>query len=231
MSAVPFGYQRENTIIASTRDVALAYNHTETTNIGNIRATGITVTVPKNYAGRYNFAVDNYNSLPVAEKKKMRGGRFLLRRYILIAFWLLSMIFGGISAVLKPLVVVPIVVSLLYMAISIYNIVIFKKNSSVLHPTLMLHNNDLRGNNEWYTVPIHTRIEDRAALAAVGGDDSAAMSAIREQYTNMKEIKIMVYTERYIRLFTYFPTNTIILHIFVFVVSFMFGVVLAAAVH
>ncbi|CAF2086128.1 unnamed protein product [Rotaria magnacalcarata] len=95
MSAVPFGYQRENTIIASTRDVALAYNHTETTNIGNIRATGITVTVPKNYAGRYNFAVDNYNSLPVAEKKKMRGGRFLLRRYILIAFWLLSMIFGG----------------------------------------------------------------------------------------------------------------------------------------
>ncbi|CAF2788511.1 unnamed protein product, partial [Rotaria sp. Silwood2] len=205
MSVVPLGYQREGTVIASTGDAALAYNRKETTSIGNIRPTGITVTVPKNYAGKYNFAVKQYNNLPVEDKKMMRGGRFLLHRYILIAFWLLSMICGGVSAAVKPL------------------------NGSILHPTLMVHSNDLGGDNKWYTVPIHTRIEDRATLAAVGGDNSAAMAAIREEYTNMKEIKIMVYTEGYIRRFTYFPTNSITLHIAGFLVSFVFGIALAAA--
>ncbi|CAF3108336.1 unnamed protein product, partial [Rotaria sp. Silwood2] len=205
MSVVPFGYQRESTLISSTGDAALAYSRKETTKIGDIRATGITVTVPENYAGKYNFAVEQYNNLPVEEKTMMRGGRFLLRRYILIAFWLLSMIFGGVSAAVKPL------------------------NDSILHPKLMVLYNDLGSNNEWYVVPIHTRIEDRAVLAAVGGDNSAAMAAIREEYSNMKEIKMMAYTGKYVSRYTYFPANSIILHIVGFLVSFVFGIALAAA--
>ncbi|CAF1239913.1 unnamed protein product [Rotaria sordida] len=68
------------------------------------------------------------------------------------------------------------------------------KNGSVLHRTLMMQNNALGENNEWYTVPIHTRIQDSAALAAVGGDDSAGLAAIRAEFTNMEEIKIMTFT-------------------------------------
>jgi hypothetical protein len=150
----------------------------------------------------------------------------LVYRYTVIFLWLISMICGGISAIVKPLVTIPIIISVAYIALSIYNIVIFKKNGSVLHHRLMIHNNALGGSNEWYTVPIHTRIQDSAALAAVGGDDSAGMAAIREEYTNMEEIKIMVYTERYITCFTYSPKKTVALHIVAFVISFAFGIAL-----
>jgi hypothetical protein len=228
MSVVPIGYShREATIISNAGDAAFAYHHQETKGVGNVRATGIRVTIRNNYVARYNFAVRQYNSLLISDKKKnMRGGHFLVYRYTVIFLWLISMICGGISAIVKPLVTIPIIISVAYIALSIYNIVIFKKNGSVLHHRLMIHNNALGGSNEWYTVPIHTRIQDSAALAAVGGDDSAGMAAIREEYTNMEEIKIMVYTERYITCFTYSPKKTVALHIVAFVISFAFGIAL-----
>ncbi|CAF1412007.1 unnamed protein product [Adineta steineri] len=231
MSIYPVGYQREDTIIAGAGGAAIGYTRNQKLTIGDIRATGVKVNVRRNYAARYNFAAANYNALLTSDKKKkMRGGHFLLHRYIIILLWLISIICGGVSAVLKPLVAIPIVISLLYIVLTIYNIVIFKKNRSVLHSKLMIHNNALAGNNEWYTVPIHTRIQDRAALAAVGGDDSIDIAAIREEYTNMQEVKVMVYQEQYIRLYTYFPTKSIIIHIVAFVIAFVFGITLAIIV-
>ncbi|CAF1362712.1 unnamed protein product [Adineta steineri] len=228
MSVVPVGYSRnQGTVVTGAGDAALAYNREQTTGVGEIRETGITVTVRNNYAGRYNFAVNNYNCLASLDKKKMRGGHFLLHRYIVILLWLVSMACAGASAVLKPLIAVPIVISVLYIALSIYNIVVFKRNGSLFHPKLMIHNNRLAGSiNEWYTVPIHTRIQDTAALAAVGGDNSAAMNVLREEYTNVDEIQIMIYTERYIRLHTYFPRRSIVIHIIGFIISFALGIVL-----
>ena len=232
MSVVPFSYsERQSTIIVGAGDAAFAHHYQETKGIGNIRATGVTVTIRQNYAAKYNFAVRQYNNLPLEDtKKEMRGGHFLVYRYAVILFWLISMICGGVSAIFKPLVTVPIVISLVYIALSIYNIVIFKKNGNLLPRPLMIHNNALDCNNEWYTVPIHTRIQDRAALAAIGGDDSAAMAALRQEYTNVEEIKVMVYTERYIRNFTYAPYKTIAIHIILFLISLIFGIVLASII-
>jgi hypothetical protein len=233
MSVTPIGYsKREATIMSGAGDAAFGYHREETTGVGDIRETGIHVTIRNNYAARYNFAVGNYNSLPLEdEKKTMRGGHFLVYRYIVVIFWLISMIFAGVSSAVKPLVTVPIIISLVYIALSIYNIVIFKKNGYLLHRKLMIHNNRLGSNNEWYTVPIHTHIQNTAALAAVGGDDSAAMAALRETYTNVEEIKIMVYTGRYITLFTYFPTRSIVLHIAMFTISLLLGIVLVSIIH
>ncbi|CAF1442985.1 unnamed protein product [Rotaria sordida] len=93
-----------------------------------------------------------------------------------------------------------------------------------------MQNNALGENNEWYTVPIHTRIQDSAALAAVGGDDSAGLAAIRAEFTNMEEIKIMVYTGRYVSRYTCLEKKTIAIHIVAFLLSLIFGIALASAV-
>ncbi|CAF2915199.1 unnamed protein product [Rotaria sp. Silwood2] len=101
MSVVPI-FERESAIIVGAGDAAYAHHTRETTIIGNIRATGVTVTIRNNYAARYNFAVRQYNNLPLSEEKTlMFGDLFLVHRYTVIFLWLLSMICGGIRRI-KP---------------------------------------------------------------------------------------------------------------------------------
>lgn len=176
-------------------NAAYAHHRQETTSIGNIRSTFIVMTIRNNYAVRFKLAMRQYNSVTLSDKKwSMFGDLFLMHRNEVIFFWTLSMICEDVSVIVNPIVRISIVISVLYIAVMICNIVIFYKNNSLFDDTLMIHNNDPDGVNSWYIVPIHTRIEDRAILAAVGGNNSAGMGDIREHYTNMKEIQVLVYT-------------------------------------
>jgi len=196
--------------------------------------TGIKVQIRNTYPARYNFAVKQYHSNADAnepKKKEMRGGHFLLYRSVMILAWLIALGAGGISSILKPLIenssrwkpflTLNIVICLIYIIISIYNIVIFRRNGSLFNRRMIL-NNSITKSNMYVTIPIHTFITQTRALASEQEDVAAGLQNVENQ---VNEIEVMYYKEYYVRTYTYFP-RSIIKHIIFFVLAMAEGIVL-----
>ena len=59
------------------------------------------------YPTRYNFAMKQYNATAITgitRKKQMRGGRFLMYRFVTILAFFIALTSGGISSILKALI-------------------------------------------------------------------------------------------------------------------------------
>ncbi len=109
----------------------------------------IAVTVLKklstsNYPSFYNIAVDLYNTCSceiqftnAPMKTKMRGGRFLLRKLVVlvyIIFLVTSLIIYGVSKhpAGKILFGIAFIISILYFILPIYNLIIYLKNGNII---------------------------------------------------------------------------------------------------
>jgi hypothetical protein len=134
--------------------------------IGQPRATGILVFIRNTYPASYNHVVRNMNhllkQLNTKNKRSMRGGHFLLYRYVILLAILLCFCFGIASIYVKPCAAVSFSLSVLYIALSIYNIIIFILNRPLIHPFLTgkIPRGYISGDytNEFYSVPMNTRV-------------------------------------------------------------------------
>lgn len=222
------GLQSGQTVMIYDKDGnTYLQNNNVQVNAGNARDVGISVTVRNTYPARYNFAVKQYNSIPddeASKKKQIRGGHFLMYRFVMVLAFLIAIATAGISVKIKAVVTVNIVISLAYIVLSIYNIVIYKQNGS-LFSRRMIHDNRMTKSNDYFKVPINTTVSQANIIAS---EHANVVAGLKNTYNHLSEIDVMVYNEYYVRTFTYFPWKKVIKHIIVFSLTMVIGIILAA---
>ena len=197
--------------------------------IGTPVATGRLAWVRNTYAAKHNFAVRNYHSVDGSvTKKRMRGGRFFLFRYVILFVLALCFVCSIMSKGNKGLVTVPILLAILYTGLSIYNIYVYCRNGSLLHDRMYpVDSSVLKGsNNEFLTIPINARIKDRRIQAIVGENLQAILASAQERNETIDSVEVMVYRHSYLA-YTRFPLEAI-LHMGVFWVAMSAGLGIAS---
>jgi hypothetical protein len=134
-------YKKNTVNVATVENNGFVAAVRETTmELGTPRDTTVLVFIRRTYPAIYNHVVRNMNQINhqmnTANKSSMRGGHFLLYRYIILFAILLCFSFGIASIYVKPCAVVPFILTVLYIVLSIFNIVIFIRNRPLIHPLL-----------------------------------------------------------------------------------------------
>ena len=131
---------RQNTMDAATigDNEFMAVVRETSFEVGESCATGVLAFIRNTYPASYNHVVRNMNGLikgtDTKDKRFMRGGHFLLYRYVLLFAIVLCFAFDIASIYTKACAAVSFVLTVLYIALSIYNIVIFILNRPLMHP-------------------------------------------------------------------------------------------------
>ena len=199
-----------------------------TLEVGQPRVTGVLAFIRNTYPASYNHVVRNMNGIikQVNEKDKrsMRGGHFVLYRYVILFAILLCFAFGIASIFVKGCAAVPFILTVLYIALSIYNIVIFILNRPLIHPILarQVPRGQIAGGfmNEFYSVPLSATVLTGVLAAFV--DPAVIAAAVKRENIQVTEIKIMLYDDRYVRR-SWFPKE-IAIHLIVFIILFFFAI-------
>ncbi|CAF0870944.1 unnamed protein product [Adineta steineri] len=189
---------------------------------------GIRIFVRSAYPTKYNFAVENYNAVSVVHKATMRGGRLLLFRSIVAVVWIIAMVFAILALISAGFVTMTILLSALYLALTIYNAYVFFNNRDLLRATRLLRAKTAGPDGrdfEWVNVPIDSRSANER-LAAV---EQSALDSVRKEFvgSNKLEIECMVYTKRYADTYPIFPKE-LLLHFIAFSVAVIIGIIMAA---
>ena len=182
------------------------------------------------YPPRYNFAVENYNAVSTAHKTTMRGGRLLLFRSVVAVSWIVAMVFAVLAALRSTFVAPTIIISLLYIALSFYNIYVYMQNRSLLNATRLLRAKvagPTGADFEWVSVPLDSRNANER-LSVV---DQSALDNVRREFAGNKqtELDCLVYTRRYADSYTAFPKEAL-LHVAAFLVAIIVGSTLSIAI-
>ncbi|UJR33334.1 hypothetical protein I4U23_020783 [Adineta vaga] len=193
-----------------------------------VEVKGLQVFVRTAYPARYNFAVKNYNAVSVNQKATMRGGRLLLFRSIVAVVWIIAMVFAFLALIKAVFVIGTIILSLLYLALTLYNVYIYLSNRSLLNATRLLPAKVAGPNGryyEWVSVPNDARSANER-LSAV---DQSAIDSVRKEYvgSNQSETMCMVYTPRYADIYTTFPKELLI-HLVAFLLAITIGIITAS---
>jgi hypothetical protein len=211
-------------------DVVAVRNNRVDVNIelGQIRATGRSTFVQSTYAARYNFAVRNYNYLDDGDgekKRNMRGGRFFLYNIIAITFFIGSSVCISNSRENKPLITVPIIISIIYLFLTCYNWHIRRTNGSLVHECMIRVPDHYLPDtvNKHLTIPLHANVQNREFFAASDGTTTAVLAQLRQRYVNLTEIDIMLYESNYEKYFR-FPMESL-LH-FLFFLGLLMGAII-----
>ncbi|CAF1412655.1 unnamed protein product, partial [Adineta ricciae] len=168
-------HQQEQIQVSTIGDTGVvAVAQRSTIEMGMPRNTSKLAFIRNTYPAHYNHVVRNMNSINyqtnTKAKHSMRGGHFLLYRYIISLAIILCLVFGVISIYVKGCASVPFILTVVYIAISIYNIVIYIKNRPLLNPLLAIQvPRDILPEfmNEFYTVPINATVLTGAIAAFV----------------------------------------------------------------
>ncbi|CAF0844002.1 unnamed protein product [Rotaria sordida] len=189
-----------------------------------LEVTGFRIFVRTSYAARYNFAVANYNAVSVIQKSTMFGNRLFLFRSIVAVVWIISMAFAILTLLLAGLVAVTIILSLIYIAISIYNIYVFIQNGNLLRSARLLRAKVAGPSGhdyEWVSVPL----DSRSANERLASVEQASLDNVRREFggNNNSEIDCMVYTKRYADSYPSFPKE-LLLHLIAFILAIIVGI-------
>ena len=182
------------------------------------------------YPPRYNFAVENYNAVSAARKTTMRGGRLLLFRAVVVVSWIVAAVFAVLAALRNAFVAVTILVGVLYVGLSFYNIYVFFQNRSLLNATRLLRAKvagPSGADYEWVSLPL----DSRSANERVAVVEQSAIDNVRREFADGKqaEIDCLVYTRRYADTFPSFPKEAV-LHAAAFLLVIIIGIILAIVV-
>jgi hypothetical protein len=191
------------------------------------RDTGFRIFVRAAYPTKYNFAVANYNEVSSVRKLHMRGGRLLLFRSIVAIVWIISMIFAILAVLKAGFLIVTVICSLFYIALSIYNLYVFFQNRDILNTTRLLpvKVSELNGlDYEWINVPLHS-LSPTGRLVDV---NQSSLDRLRQEFiaTNKSEISCMMYTKRYADIYPSFPKE-LLLHCLAFILAIVIGITMA----
>ncbi|CAM4811561.1 unnamed protein product [Rotaria magnacalcarata] len=222
-------YEHNNQEIVTVENIGVIIGRQKTTvELGEIRDTTEVTFIRNTYPAQYNHVVTNMNTINyqtnTENKRIMRGGHFFLYRYVIIFALILCFVFGIASIYAKPCAVVPFLLTVLYLALSIFNIVVFIRNRPVINPILTQKVNRglLDGMiNRFFVVPINATV--LTGILAVFINPGAILDAVRRENVQLTEIKVMLYDDRY-QSRSYFPKE-IIIHIFVFFIMFILAIV------
>ena len=179
------------------------------------------------YPPRYNFAVENHNSVTIHHKRTMRGGRLLLFRSVVVVVWIIAMAFAVLALLKSVFVIGTVICGVSYIGLSLYNVYVYFDNRSLLNATRLLRAKVVGPDghdSEWVSVPIASRSANER-LAAV---DQTALDQVRKEYsgTDTAEIDCLVYTGRYADVYPAFPKE-LLLHLIAFTVALALGIFLA----
>jgi hypothetical protein len=221
---------RENTVsVVTVPDTGIVAVAQQTTmQMGTPRVTGVLAFVRNTYPARYNHVVRNMNTLGpqtnTKDKSSMRGGHLLLYRYVILLAILLCFGFGLASLYVKPCAAVPFILSTLYIAVSIYNIVIYIRNTPLLHELLTaeVQTGVISGGykNEFYKIPVTTTVH--TGIVAALFNPAKIVAAVKRENTNVTEIQVMLY-DCYYKRYTTFPIE-IAIHLIVFIILFILAI-------
>jgi hypothetical protein len=186
------------------------------------------------YPACYNHGVKNMNGLisqtNEPAKRSMRGGHFLLYRYMVFLAFLLCWIFGIASIYIKAFSAIPFALSILYTVVAIYNISIYRLNRPLLHPHLTLYlspqempRQDFK--NLFYSVPILTNTETSILGALV--DPARIVAALHLENSQVDHLEIMVFTDSYVS-DTKFPKECVF-YLIIFVLMFFLSIVFVSS--
>ncbi|CAF3331620.1 unnamed protein product [Rotaria socialis] len=90
--------------------------------LGTPQATGTLAWVQNTYASQYNHAVRCWEAFDGASKKRrMHGGHLLLYRWLIFAVVIVSFVLGGLSNQVQAYIAFPIVATVIYMNLTIWN--------------------------------------------------------------------------------------------------------------
>jgi hypothetical protein len=186
-----------------------------------------TIFVLAAYTTDYNFAVANYNDVSEQQKKSMVGGKTLLYRSIVAVAWIISAACALLALLKSTFFIGSIVIGIIYIGLSVYNIYVYMNNRSLVRGTRILKAKVAGPSGlqyEWVSVPIASRSSNER-LAAV---EQAALDDVRKAYTgsNQTEVKCLVYTQRYADTYPSFPKE-VLLHILAFLLAIIVGSILA----
>jgi hypothetical protein len=171
-----------------------------------IKRTGISNTYP----AIYNHVIRNANYMAEINgnnktlfKKSMRGGRFFFYRFIVFLAFALSVTFTFLSVNNEQFFgIVPLVLSVIYITLSIYNIIIYRINRPLLHPNFTIPvRYGLLGKElsyRFYDIPLRTNVRN-PDFSAVINDSDAFVADLKQRYTHLTEVRIMLYDDRYLR--------------------------------
>lgn len=188
---------------------------------------GFRIFVRHAYPVRYNFAVDNYNAVSARHKRRMFGGFVILYRSVTAACWITAMVFGVLALLYGKLVIADVIISAIYLAISIYNFYVYMDNRSLVIGTRLLRAKAAGPsglNHEWVSVPL----DSRSANERLANVDQMALDSVRREFAGQGqgEIDCLVYTQRYADTYASFPKE-VLLHMLAFLVALALGIGLA----
>lgn len=191
---------------------------------------GFRIFVRTSYTTRYNFAVANYNAVSKTPKALMRDAYVLLYRSVVAVVWIVSMAFALLSKFILRSIFFSgtLILSLLYIALSLYNAYVFLANRDLLNVTRLLRAKVAGPNGldcEWVAVPIDSRSANER-LAAV---EQSALDNVRKEFAGNpeSEINCLVYTKRYADIYPAFPKELLI-HLIGFVIALVLGIIMIA---
>lgn len=222
-------YQQNTLDVATVENNGVVVVGQKTTmELGEPRERTILTFVRNTYPARYNHVVRNMNSLnylPNTKKKwSMRGGHFFLYRYIVLLAIILSFIFGIISIYVKACATVPFILTVLYIALSIVNIVIFIRNRPVIVPlvTKEVPRGQLNGMiNRFYAIPVNATV--LTGIVAAFFNPEVIAAAVRTDSIQLTEIDVMLYDDQY-KSRGGFPKE-IVIHLLVFIILFILAII------
>jgi hypothetical protein len=207
----------------SDDSTTIATSHSVTSNItlGTPEATGKLAWVQNTYASQYNHAVGCWKAFDGSgTKRQMRGGHLLLYRWFILAVVIVSFVLGGLSTDVKAYVTFPIISTVIYLTLTIWNWHVFRTNGNLLHSHMIaVPDNLLPGwTNEFFHIPIYAQITDQRLLG-VSSYAVTAIAGLIEQSEGQSSIDIMVYRRIYLKKLR-FPWETI-LHFIIFIIIFI----------
>ncbi|CAF3073850.1 unnamed protein product [Rotaria sp. Silwood2] len=210
----------------SDGSVGIASGRFVTSNItlGSPVATGTRAWVQNTYASQYNHAIRCWESFGDASKKrKMRGGRLLLYRWLILAVVIVSFVLGSLSNGVKAYITFPIVSTVIYIGLTIWNWHVFRTNENLLH-SHMFHvpSSAISGwSNKFFRIPIQVENTDHQILS-ISNNAGTTIAQLIQQSQGQTSIEIMAYTDSYLSKIV-FPKETL-LHFIIFIIVFIVAI-------
>jgi len=124
----------------------------------------------------------------------------------------------------KPCDVVPFILTVLYIALTIFNIVVYIKNRPIIHPLLarQVPRGQLDGMiNRFYAVPVNATVLTGVIAAFI--DPAVIAAAVKRENIELTEIQIMLYDDRYL-FYSRFPKE-IVVHLSIFIILFILAII------
>jgi hypothetical protein len=201
-----------------TMPSASGFNHQRTTErfFGDIKRTGINWVASLNYVSHYNWSIRNWEYLGGAKKRQMRGEPILLNRVILfliLVFTIHVCVQTYLGNARKYYLMTTLFIGVINTINTIWNWRVYAVNGNRIHP-LMFYFPDsmLDSTNEFYEIPIHTRITDRRTLM-IANQLGVLIGQLIQQYQSSTSVRIMVYGARYLKWIS-FPMESILVFFF-----------------